>query len=142
MTLQQQIEAYLSSLPEQKANDVAALHAHIMSALPDVRLWFLDGKNVNGKVVSNPNIGYGLRTMRYADGSSREFYQVGISANTSGISLYLMGFEDRNFLKQTVGARIGKATVTGYCIKFKRLDDVHIDVVDEIVRTCFALDAT
>jgi hypothetical protein len=32
--------------------------------------------------------------MKYADGTSRDFYQIGLSANTTGISVYIMGIED------------------------------------------------
>lgn len=42
----------------------------------------------DGKVVANPNIGYGVYPIAYADGSSRESYRIGLSANTTGISVY------------------------------------------------------
>ena len=98
------------------------------------KLWFLDGKNSEGKVVSNPNIGYGSHTMTYADGSSREFYQIGISANTSGVSVYVMGLDDKNYLADTFGTELGKASVSGYCIKFKALEDIDVDVLEKAIR--------
>ena len=54
-----------------------------------------------GGLCSNPNIGYGLQTITYADGRTREFYQIGMSANTAGISVYIMGLEDRTYLAET-----------------------------------------
>jgi hypothetical protein len=57
--------------------------------MPVCKLWFLNGKDEKGKVVSNPNIGYGSQTLKYADGKTKEFYQIGISANTTGISVYI-----------------------------------------------------
>jgi hypothetical protein len=79
--------------------------------------------------VSNPNIGYGSRTQQYADGKTRAFYQIGISANTTGISVYILGIEDRKYLAATYGKELGKASVTGYCIKFKTLKDINIDAL-------------
>src|SRR5688572_32787997 len=98
-----------------------ALHQIILQIMPASKLWFLDGKNSENKTVTNPNIGYGLYTIKYADESTREFYQIGISANTTGISVYILGIDDKTYLARTYGGQIGKATVTGYCIKFKKL---------------------
>ena len=120
-----QIEAYLASHPEPKQTDLRQLHAHMLAAFPDSRLWFNDGTNEDGKVVANPNIGYGVYTITYADGSSREFYRIGLSANTTGISVYVLGLDDKTYLPRTYGASIGRATVTGYCIKFRRLSGIN-----------------
>jgi hypothetical protein len=100
---------------------------------PGVELRFLDGRNDDGKVVSNPNIGYGSETIRYARGDTKEFYKIGLSANTSGISLYVMGLDDKTYLSRTYGSRLGKAKVTGYCIKFRSLKDVDLGVLEEVV---------
>ena len=134
MNVNAQIEEYLASHAEPKQAGMRELHARMLEWLPGCRLWYLDGKNEQGKVVSNPNIGYGVRTIAYADGKTKEFYQVGISANTSGISVYILGIEDKTYLVANFGSTIGKASVTGYCIKFKALQDVDLDVLREAVR--------
>lgn len=133
MTTKSDISSYLLSLPEPKRAEMETLHKHIQKLLPKAKLWFLDGKDEKGKVVSNPNIGYGSQTMKYADGTTKEFYQIGISANTSGISVYILGLEDKKYLIQTYGDSIGKATVTGYCIKFKKLNDIDLDILEKAV---------
>src|ERR1700736_5127221 len=123
MNVQEQITKYITSQSEPKRSDMQELHRIILQVMPACKLWFLDGKNSEGKTVSNPNIGYGLQTMKYADGTTREFYQIGLSANTTGISVYILGIEDKKFLAKTYGKKIGKASVTGYCIKFKSIKD-------------------
>ena len=125
MNIQEQIAAYIASQSEQKLNDMQALHKIILQVKPACILWFLDGKNSEGKTVSNPNIGYGFYSMKYADGSTREFYQIGLSGNTTGISVYIMGIKDKTYLAQTYGKKLGKASVSGYCIKFKTLKDIN-----------------
>ncbi|QKJ30386.1 DUF1801 domain-containing protein [Mucilaginibacter mali] len=134
MSIQEQIDNYISSQPESKRSDMQTLHAHILKTLPGCKLWFLDGKDADGKTVSNPNAGYGAYTMKYADGSTREFYQIGMSANTTGISVYIMGIKDKNYLAQTFGPELGKASVTGYCIKFKKLQDINLNVLEDAIR--------
>ena len=134
MSVQDEINTYINSHPEAKRNDMQALHKFIRKIMPKAKLWFLDGKNEEGKIVSNPNIGYGLQTMKYADGKTRDFYQIGLSANTTGISVYILGIDDKTYLAKTYGKKLGKASVTGYCIKFKALKDINLDVLDEAIR--------
>ncbi len=134
MSVQEEIKQYMDQLPEPKRRDMEALHQHLVKLFPDSKLWFLSGKDDNGKVVSNPNIGYGEQIIKYADGKTKEFYQVGISTNTLGVSVYIMGIDDKNYLPETYGKTIGKASVTGYCIKFKSLKDIHRDVLESAIR--------
>lgn len=134
MTIQQQIQDYIALHAEPKRSELKELHAAILALMPACKLWFLDGRDEQGKVVSNPNIGYGLRTITYADRKHREFYQIGLSANTAGISVYIMGIEDKNYLAQAFGKELGKANVTGYCIKFKSLKDIKVDVLKSAIQ--------
>ena len=134
MSVQGQIKKYIGSLPEPKRSDIELLHKQILQLLPKCKLWFLDGKDDNGKIVSNPNIGYGLQTIKYADGKTKTFYQIGISTNSTGISVYIMGMEDKKRLPETYGKIIGKASVTGYCIKFKRPKDINLDILASAIR--------
>ena len=137
MNIKSQIKEYVNSQPETKRNDMEALHKMILEVKPSSKLWFLDGKDEKGKIVSNPNIGYGEQTIMYADGKWKEFYQIGLSANTTGISVYILGIDDKKFLAETYGQKIGKASVTGYCIKFKALKDIKIEVLIEAIRYGF-----
>src|SRR5687767_11771198 len=104
MDLQAQINAYITSQDEPKRSDMQTLHNIILEIMPACKLWYLDGKNSENKTIANPNIGYGLHTIKYADtspagrqGKSREFYQIGISANKTGISVYILGINDKSY---------------------------------------------
>ena len=134
MDIQEQITDYITSQPETKRADMQELHRIILQTMPACKLWFLDGKDSEGKVVSNPNIGYGFYTIQLAGGKNREFYQIGLSANTTGISVYILGIKDKKYLPETYGKQLGKASVSGYCIKFKRLKDINIDVLEKAMR--------
>ena len=134
MKIEEQIKGYIESQPEPKCSEMKSLHNIILQMLPVNKLWFLDGKNSEQKIISNPNIGYGFQNIKYANGTSREFYQIGLSANSTGISVYIMGLDDKKYLASTFGERLGKASVTGYCIKFKTLKDINIDILEEAIR--------
>jgi len=134
MNVQEQIKKYITSQSEPKRSDLQELHRLILQVLPACKLWFLDGKNSENKTVSNPNIGYGFHTIKYVDGTARDFYQIGLSANKTGISVYIMGIKEKTYLAKTYGKKIGKASVTGYCIKFKTLKDINIDILEAAIR--------
>ena len=134
MNIQKQIKEYITSQTDPKRSDMQELRRIILQVMPACKLWFLDGKNTEGKTVSNPNIGYGSYAIKYADGTTREFYQIGLSANTTGISVYILGIKDKKYLAQTYGKKLGKASVTGYCIRFKTLKDINIDILQGAIR--------
>ena len=134
MNVHEQIKEYIATQPEPKRSDMQELHRIILELMPECRLWFLDGKDEKGQTVSNPNIGYGLRTIKYADGKTREFYQIGLSANKTGISVYILGIKDKTYLAQTYGNKLGKASVSGFCIKFKALKDINTDILEAAIR--------
>lgn len=137
MNVKQQIKAHISNLPEPKRSEMQALNDLIVGVKPDCKLCLLDGKDDTGKVVSNPSIGYGSRPHKYADGSTPEFYQIGLSANKSGISVYILGIDNKKYLAETYGKTLGKATVTGYCIRFKKLEYINTEVLEAAIRFGF-----
>ncbi|MBK7966150.1 MAG: DUF1801 domain-containing protein [Bacteroidetes bacterium] len=134
MIVKEQIKEYINSQSEPKRSELETLHLLILRVLPKCKLWYLDGKDEKGKIVSNPNIGYGQQTLEYARGKTKEFYQIGLSANTTGISVYIIGIKDKKYLESTYGGKIGKASVTGYCIKFKTINDINISILEEAIR--------
>jgi hypothetical protein len=140
MNVEEQIQKYIDSQPAPKRSDMQELHRRILEVKPGCKLWFLDGKDDKGKTVSNPNIGYGFQIMKYADDTTREFYQIGLSANKTGISAYILGIEDKKYLAETYGKNLGKASVTGYCIRFKTLKDINIETLEAAIR--FGFEAT
>jgi Domain of unknown function (DU1801) len=133
MTVQEEINRYIGDQDPSKREEMQELHRLILKVSPDCKLWFLDGKNSENKVVSNENIGYGSQTIKYADGGTKEFYKVGISRNSAGISVYIIGIEDKKYLPETYGKKIGKAKITGYCVKFRYLKDINLDILEEMI---------
>jgi Domain of unknown function (DU1801) len=134
MNVQEQIKEYITSQPEPKRSDMQALHQLTLEVLPGCKLWFDNGKDSENKTVSNPTIGYGSHIIKYADGKTRDFFRIGLSANKTGISVYVIGIKDKKYLAQTFGKKLGKASVTGYCIKFKTLKDINIDILEAAIR--------
>jgi hypothetical protein len=134
MNVQEQIKKYIANQPEPKRSDMLELHQLTRQMSPEGKLWFFDGKDSKNHTVSNPTIGYGFHTIKYANGKSREFFKIGVSGNKTGISVYILGLKDKKYLAKTYGKKLGKASVTGYCIRFKALKDINIDALEAAIR--------
>jgi Domain of unknown function (DU1801) len=137
MNVQEQIKKHIASQPEPKRIDMQELHRLILQVSPASKLWFFDGKNSENQTIANPTIGYGFFTIKYANGTTREYFQIGISANKTGISIHILGIKDKTYLAQTFGKKLGKASVTGYCIKFKTLKDLNMDILEAVIQYGF-----
>jgi hypothetical protein len=137
MNVEEEINNYITSQPEPKCSEMQELHLRTLQMLPECRLWFDDGINSENKVVANPTIGYGFQTLTYSNGTTRDFFQIGLSANKTGISVYILGIKDKTYLARTFENKLGKASVTGYCIKFKSLKDINIDILEAAIRYGF-----
>ena len=134
MNVQEQIKEYITSQAEPKRSEMQELHRLTLQVLPERKLWFFDGKDSRNKTVANPTIGYGFHTIKYANGTTRDFFQIGMSANKSGISVHILGIKDKTYLAKTYGKKLGKASVSGYCIRFKTLKDINIEILEAAIR--------
>ena len=129
-----QINTFIDSLSEETAADLRALHALMLQWIPNGKLWFDNGLNADNKVVTNPTIGYGSYPHTFANNTTKELFQIGISATKSGISVYVMGIRKKLNIAQAFGEKLGKAKVSGYCISFKKLEDLNLNALEEVVR--------
>ena len=67
--IEEQIKKYIASQPEPKRSEMQTLHRLTLQVSPACKLWFNNGKNSDGKIIANPNTGYGFYTIKYADGT-------------------------------------------------------------------------
>jgi hypothetical protein len=44
------------------------------------------------------------------------------------------GIEDKKYSAQTYGKELGKASVTGYCIRFKSPKDINVELLEAAIR--------
>jgi len=124
-----EINHYLNSIDDGKKEDILLLHQFIQDCLTVTELSFHSGLNEEQKIVSNPIIGYGSYQHRFAKGKIAPMFQIGLTANTNGISIHIMGIRQKLDLPNLISPQIGKANVSSYCIQFKRVQDINLDVL-------------
>ncbi len=132
MNASEQIAAYLTKLASPKGSELKELYQMILTETGEPHLHFFDGKNKEGKVVANPTIGFGQCRLSYANGQHQDTFRLGISANSNGISIYIIGLKDKSILQEKFNPRLGKAKITGYCIRFKSLIEIDRTVLTEV----------
>jgi len=102
---------------------VARVHEVISEAVPelDVRMW-------------NKFIGYGSYHYVYASGREGDWFPIGMTNNKGYVSIYMCAGDEDGYLAEANADRLGKVSVGKSCIRFKKLDDLELDVVAELSR--------
>lgn len=112
-------EEYLAALDEPRRTDIATLHDRIRSVAPG-----LTSGTQRGFLT------YGGYHYKYGSGREGDWFALGLASNKQYISLYA----PPNVDLEGYVARLPKANLGRGCIRFKRVADVDLEVVDEIVR--------
>jgi Domain of unknown function (DU1801) len=116
-------EQYLAEADEPRRGELARLHELICTTLPDLEPHMASGM-----------IGYGHFHYRYASGREGDWFHVGLANRKTGISLYVVAeSEDRGYLAERYAERLPKASVGKSCVRFKRLADVDVEVLRDLL---------
>ena len=118
------VEDYVAGLDEQTASDTSVL-INMM-------------QQISGHGAALWNVGtIGFDTYRYKYDSGREGHGlvIGFYPRKGKITIYLMDGTARH---AELLARLGKHGTTGYCLYIKRLSDVELPVLEQILQQSFA----
>ena len=117
-------EAYVDGLPGPRRDDIGRLHALVREVAPSMAASAKEGM-----------LSYGTYRYKYASGREGEWFVLGIASQKNYISLYAPTLNLEPYL-----ARLPKADIGRGCIRFKRLDDLDLGVIDEVIRASAAND--
>lgn len=121
----------IQAAPEALRDDYAALDGRIsevMAGLPRVA-W--EGTFWGG--TQQHIIGYGEYHYRGRSGSEGEWFIVGLAAQKQYLSLYVNATEDGEYLIKRYAGRLGKVKAGSANVTFRRLADVELDVLLDMV---------
>lgn len=79
-------------------------------------------------------IGYGVYKYEYSSGRKGEAHTLGFYPRKGKITVYLM---DGTARYSDLLEKLGKHSITGYCVYFKRLDDIDLDVLRKIIQSSY-----
>lgn len=72
-------------------------------------------------------------------GKTVNWFKIGLAVQKNYISLYVNAVEDNKYLGQTLGPDLGKVNIGASSISFKRLDDVDLPKLRELLKRAKAL---
>lgn len=119
-------------------NELTAILNWMQTQFPDLQATFHDGKDEIGKQITNPIHGFGAFEQTYANGEKKTHFQIGVAQTKSGISIYLLGIRGKMDLPVACMA-LGKAKVTGYCISYKKMADLNLGVLKNVLLSTLKL---
>lgn len=121
--------AYLRELAEPRRRELTALHRLIRAQAP--RLKPIGDKN---------GIGYGPFHYRYASGREGDTFWLGLSSRKQYISLYVMCVTvGEKYLAETYKSRLPQAKIGKCCITFRKLVDVDLAVIENLIQDAVRL---
>jgi hypothetical protein len=117
------IKDYIASLDEQTTKDslvLVEMMQRISSHQP--KLW------------NAGTIGFDTYHYKYNSGREGDGHVIGFYPRKGKITVYLM---DGTARYSELLAKLGKHSVTGYCVYIKWLDDVDLSVLEQLVRASY-----
>ena len=124
-------DAYLASLPDEHRDALTSVDRAIHRALPDRQRVLWEGVFWGGTQQSI--IGYGHIDQRNSTGDSVEWFLVGLARQKRNYSIYVNAAVDNAYLAHSYADRLGKVKLGAASIGFRRLEDLNLVVLTELV---------
>ena len=115
------VDAFLNSIPDEKKRQDSFAILNLMKQVTgeEPEMW---GDSI---------VGFGSYHYKYASGREGDWFVTGFSPRKQNLTLYIMaGFDNYN---QLLG-KLGKHSIGKSCLYVKKIDDVDMDVLKELVR--------
>ncbi len=118
------VEQYIDSLEDESLQSDANTLLHLMQRI----------SNEKPILYGYGTIGFGVYKYEYASGRKGEAHTLAFYPRKGKITVYLMDGTKRYASKL---ANLGKHATTGYCLYIKRLEDIQLPVLEEILRESY-----
>lgn len=127
---------FILGIPDPVRGDIARLDKEISKIMKGEERVLWTGTFWGGS--EQAIIGYGDLTYE-KKGKKVEWFKIGLALQKNYISLYVNAVEDNKYLSQKYAERLGKVKVGASSISFKRLEDVNIEALFELLKKARAL---
>jgi hypothetical protein len=117
------VKNYIASLDEQTAKDCQVL-IEMMQRISghEPKMW------------NAGTIGFDTYHYKYDSGREGDGHTIGFYPRKGKITVYLM---DGTVRYSELLAKLGKHTTTGYCVYIKRLSDIELPILEQIVQKSY-----
>jgi hypothetical protein len=115
-------EEYIAGLEEPRRGEIERLHGLIRETLPGLEPHVASGM-----------LAYGRYRYRYATGREGDASLISLASRKAYISLYVACVSDGAYLAEGYAERLPNASIGKSCVRFKRVDDVNLETVRELI---------
>ncbi len=117
------VEGYLANVPPERKEIIDFLHDFIQKSVPDLEPHFAYNM-----------LGYG--SFPYTDYKKREIEWpvIALANQKNYVSVYVCAVDGTDYVAEKNADRLGKVSVGKSCIRLKKLEDINLDVLDEILK--------
>jgi uncharacterized protein YdhG (YjbR/CyaY superfamily) len=116
-------EEYISMVDEPRRSEIQKLHNLIRETVPDLKPFIISGM-----------IGYGLYHYKSASGREGDWAIVGLASQKNYISVYVCATDGKQYVAEKYKKALPKASIGKSCIRFKKTDNIDLDVLKKILR--------
>jgi hypothetical protein len=116
-------EDYIEQIEEPRRSDIRALHAMIAKAVPKL-----------APSIQSGMIGYGSYHYKYASGREGDCAIIALASQKSYISVYITASENGEYVAEKHKAELPKASIGKSCIRFKKLAEIDLKVLEKLVK--------
>ncbi|MFO0955138.1 MAG: DUF1801 domain-containing protein [Candidatus Saccharibacteria bacterium] len=118
------VEQYIASLEDATLQNDALTIAEIMQRISGEK----------SQLYGYGTIGFGVYKYHYESGRKGEAHTLAFYPRKGKITVYLMDGTTRH---AQLLAKLGKHMITGYCIYFKRLSDIELPILEQIIQASY-----
>lgn len=132
-----QIADFIQSLPESERLAMQELHNLISKSIPDAPQVMWEGVFWGGS--EQKIIGYGDMKYRRSDKKEVNWFIVGLAQQKNYLTIFLNAVEDSTYLAEKYKGVLGKVKIGKSSISFKKVDDINLDKLEEIIKKGYEL---
>ena len=116
------VEELISKIDEPRRSEIKKIHEFIRKIVPNLPV------GLYGAI-----IGYGNYHYKYSSGREGDWMLIGLASQKNYISLYICATENGEYLAEKNKEELPKASVGKSCIRFKKLEDVNLEVLKKLI---------
>lgn len=115
-------EEYINLLSEPRKSQIKTLHEFIRKIVPNLKPFIITGM-----------IGYGKYHYKYKSGREGEWAIISLASQKNYISIYACAVEGNKYVAEKYKDKLPKASIGRSCIRFKKIEDIDLDILKEIL---------
>ncbi len=115
-------DEYIAKIDEPRKGQIQLIHDLIRETIPEQKPYIISGM-----------IGYGAFHYKYASGREGDWCIIALASQKNYISVYVCASDGKQYVAEKYKEALPKANIGKSCIRFKKIEDIDLKVLKEIL---------